>query len=141
MGAQLGGGGRGRRKHRMVTDINVTPLVDVMLVLLIVFMVTAPMMTSGVPVNLPETDAANISSNEEPLVVTVTQKGDVYLQESTIKMDELPARLQAIIGEKKDTIIYIRGDKTVPYGTMLQVMGTVNAAGFSKVSLVSESKR
>jgi biopolymer transport protein TolR len=132
-------GGRRRKRHAAMSEINVTPMVDVMLVLLIVFMVAAPMMTAGVPVNLPESAAQTISNTEEPLVVSVNEKGEIFLQETKLAGKDLGSRLTVIIGEKKDTVIYIRGDKSVTYGDMMHVMGLVNQAGFNKVSLISQN--
>jgi len=134
-----GGGRRGRRGgYRPVADINVTPLVDVMLVLLIVFMVTAPLMTVSVPVDLPKAQAQSVKTDKEPLVISVDSKGFVYLQESRSELDVLVAKLKAVTGSNPDARIFVRGDKGVPYGRIMEVMGTINAAGFSKVALVAE---
>ncbi len=143
MGASLqGGGGRGRlggrRKTAPMSDINVTPMVDVMLVLLIIFMVTAPLLTVGVPVDLPKTDAAPITGQDEPLVVSVNSQGQIFLQETEIELPNLVARLQAITSNKPDTRIFVRGDKSVNYGRVVDVMGTLSSAGFSKVALLAE---
>jgi biopolymer transport protein TolR len=143
MGVQLNtGGGRGgrygRSRARPMSDINVTPLVDVMLVLLIIFMVTAPLLTVGVPVDLPKTDARPISGQDEPLVVSVNNSGKVYLQETEIQLSDLVSRLQAITNNKPDTRIFVRGDKNVAYGRIMEVMGTVSSAGFSRVALIAE---
>jgi biopolymer transport protein TolR len=143
MGASLqGGGGRGRlggrRKTAPMSDINVTPMVDVMLVLLIIFMVTAPLLTVGVPVDLPKTDAAPITGQDEPLVVSVNSQGQIFLQETEIELPNLVARLQAITSNKPDTRIFVRGDKSVNYGRVVEVMGTLSSAGFSKVALLAE---
>lgn len=137
---QSGGGGRrGRRGgYRPVADINVTPLVDVMLVLLIVFMVTAPLLTVAVPVDLPKAQAQSVKQDKEPLVISVDAKGGVYLQESRSELDALVAKLQAITGSNPEARIFVRGDKGVPYGRVMEVMGTINAAGYSKVALVTE---
>lgn len=137
---QSGGGGRrGRRSsYRPVADINVTPLVDVMLVLLIVFMVTAPLLTVAVPVDLPKAQAQSVKQDKEPLVISVDAKGNVYLQESRSELDSLVAKLQAITGSNPEARIFVRGDRGVPYGRIMEVMGTINAAGFSKVALVAE---
>ena len=138
---QSGGGGhrRGRRGgYRPVADINVTPLVDVMLVLLIVFMVTAPLMTVSVPIDLPKTQAQSVKQDKEPLVVSVDVKGNVYLQESKTEVDSLVAKLQAITGANPEARIFVRGDKGVPYGRIMEVMGSINAAGYTKVALVAE---
>ncbi len=138
-GAFLNGNGNGRRgRYRPMSEINVTPLVDVMLVLLVVFMVTAPLLTVGVPVDLPQTQAAPINEPKEPLVISINSEGKVYLQETTVEIDQLVARLQAITNNNPTTSIYVRGDRAVNYGRVLEVMGLVSSAGFSKVALVSE---
>jgi biopolymer transport protein TolR len=134
-------GGRrrgGARRHPPMTDINVTPFVDVMLVLLIVFMVTAPLLTVGVPVDLPESQAQSIVEPEEPLVVSVNASGVIFVQESEVALENLVARLIAITDAKADTRIYIRGDKTIDYGRVMTVMGYINAAGFNRVALITE---
>jgi len=125
-----------RRKFRPVAEINVTPMVDVMLVLLIIFMVTAPLLTVGIPVNLPQTKAEPLSNPDEPIVVTINDKGAVYLQETTIADDALVARLQAITENRPDTKIFVRGDKKIDYGRVMQVMGMIKSAGFTQVALV-----
>lgn len=137
---QSGGGGRrGRRGHmRPVADINVTPLVDVMLVLLIVFMVTAPLLTVAVPVDLPKTNAQSIKQEKEPLVVSIDPSGSVYLQDTRTELDLLVAKLKAVTGANPDARIFVRGDKGIPYGRIMEVMGTISAAGYSKVALVAE---
>lgn len=127
-----------RRGFRPVSEINVTPLVDVMLVLLIIFMVTAPMMTVGVPVDLPKTQASVMNDNEEPLTVSLTKKGELFLQETPLELDSLVPRLVAITGSNPEVKIYVRGDKDISYGRIMEVMGTLSAAGFSKVALISE---
>jgi biopolymer transport protein TolR len=127
----------GRRRHLM-SEINVTPLVDVMLVLLVIFMVTSPMLVAGISVDLPSTSSAPASGNDEPLSVTVDAKGQVYIQDTPILLEELPGKLMAITREKMDTRIFVRGDKHVDYGAVVEVMGAVNAAGFTKVALVTE---
>lgn len=137
MAANKGGGGRGR-SHSPVAEINVTPMVDVMLVLLIIFMVTSPLMVAGVTVDLPETSAAPVTGQDEPLSITIDAKGDVYIQETRISMSELIPKLQAITGEKKDTRIFIRGDTKIDYGKVMEVVGNINAAGFNKVALLTE---
>jgi len=131
-------GGR-RSAYRPMSEINVTPMVDVMLVLLIVFMVAAPLLTVGVPVDLPKTSAAPITAPEKPLILTIDAQHKVYLQEMAIDLTEVIPRLQAITLNKPDTVIYVRGDKSVSYGEVLELMGNVVAAGFTKVSLISES--
>ncbi len=141
MAVQLGAksmGRRGRRKAAAMSEINVTPMVDVMLVLLVIFMVTAPLMTVSVPVDLPQTQGQNISSDKEPLVVTVTARGDIYLQETKITLELLVPRLQAMSGANPDIRIFVRGDKGVAYGRVLEAMGALAAAGFKHVALVAD---
>jgi biopolymer transport protein TolR len=123
-------------KFRPMAEINVTPMVDVMLVLLVIFMITAPLLTVGIPVNLPQTKAEPLSNPVEPLVVTVNDKGLIYLQETTIEDDALVARLQAITENKPDTKIFVRGDKKIDYGRVMEVMGMIKSAGFTQVALV-----
>lgn len=146
MGMQIssGGGGhrRGRRSaYRPMADINVTPMVDVMLVLLVVFMSTAPLMTVAVPVDLPKTQAKSLPQDKEPLVISVDQSGKVFLQDRNTELPELVARLKAVTGANPDARIFVRGDKGVAYGRIMEVMGTVSAAGFNKVALVAELPR
>ena len=136
-----GAGRRGRRRRKRATmvEINMTPLVDVMLVLLIVFMITAPLLSSGVTVDLPEADSAPIPGQDEPLSVTIDAKGEVFIQETPVTLDQLAPRLQAITGRKADTRIFVRGDKAIDYGTVMAVVGTINQAGFAKVALLTEA--
>ena len=132
-------GRRGRRKRQPpMSDINVTPFVDVMLVLLVIFMVTAPLLTVGVQVDLPKAQASLIQEPDEPLSVTVDFEGRVYLQNSEIELRKLTARLIAVTGANPDIRIFVRGDKTIDYGRVMQVMGTINAAGFKRVALITE---
>ena len=132
-------GRRGRRKRRLpMSDINVTPFVDVMLVLLVIFMVTAPLLTVGVQVDLPKAQASLIQEPDEPLSVSVDFEGRVYLQNSEIELRKLTARLIAVTGANPDIRIFVRGDKTIDYGRVMQVMGTINAAGFKRVALIME---
>lgn len=137
-----GGGGRGRKRGHVgylpMSEINVTPLVDVMLVLLIVFMVTAPLLTVGVPVDLPRTNASQMVGQDEPLVISVNANGEVFLQDTKITPDQLVPRLEAITQRKKDTRIFVRGDRKIAYGQVMEVMGMVNLAGFTRVALVTE---
>ena len=136
-----GGGRRGRaRKHTPMHEINVTPFVDVMLVLLIIFMVTAPMLTSGVPIELPETKGQQLQTNKEPVTISVDKSGKVFIQETEIRLDELADKLKAIAKNGVEEQIFIRGDKGIDYGTVMRVMGRVKAAGFTKVSLVTETE-
>ncbi len=134
-----GGGRRGRRRtYRPQSDINVTPFVDVMLVLLIVFMVTAPLLTVGVPVDLPQARARNISQPDEPLVVTVNAQGQIFVQENPVELANLVPLLVAVTHANQEARIYVRGDRNLAYGRVMEVMGSVNAAGFSRVALVAE---
>jgi biopolymer transport protein TolR len=136
---QANRGGRGR--YRPIAEINVTPLVDVMLVLLVVFMVTAPLLTVGVPVDLPQTAAPPINEPKEPTVITVNKDGQLFIQESEVPIDTLVSRLQAITGSNPDAVLYVRGDKDINYGRVLEVMSLISNAGFRKVSLVAEAPR
>ena len=141
MAAQLmsrSSGGRRGSRYRPMAEINVTPFVDVMLVLLIVFMVTAPLLTVGVPVDLPKTEAKTISDPEEPLVISVTATGEIYLQDTQIEIENLVPRLAAITDNKPDTRIFVRGDQSISYGQIMEIMGTVNFAGFRRVALIAE---
>ena len=137
----LGGGlGRGRRvRHRPLAEINVTPFVDVMLVLLIVFMVTAPLLTVGVPIELPKTDAAQLVDWDEPLIVSVDAEGKIYLQETERSLESLVSTLNAVRAERPDAVVYVRGDTRIAYGEVMRVMGALVAAGVTKLSLVAET--
>ncbi|MET0599360.1 MAG: protein TolR [Mesorhizobium sp.] len=139
---QTGGrGGRGHRRrgrhHRLMSEINVTPFVDVMLVLLIIFMVAAPLLTVGVPIELPETQAKALNSETQPITVSVNQGGQVYLQETEIPIDEVVPKLQAIAQAGYEERIYVRGDKTADYGTVMRVMARISAAGYRNLGLVT----
>ncbi len=140
MAGGLIGGGRGGRngRYRSMADINVTPLVDVMLVLLIVFMVTAPMLTSGVNVDLPKTNAQPLNSDATPLTVTISADGQTHLQDETIALPDLVAKLQAASQNDNARRIFVRGDKSIPYGQVMQVMATIAQGGFTKVALLAE---
>jgi biopolymer transport protein TolR len=140
MGANLGKSSNKRRtRSQNFAEINITPMVDVMLVLLIIFMVAAPMMTTGVTVDLPESSASPIAGQDEPLSVSVTADGSVYVQKTIVDIKELQTKLKSIIGEKKDTRIFVRGDKSVDYGKIMKVVGEINAAGFGKVALITDT--
>ena len=133
----------GKRRHTrkpVMAEINVTPMVDVMLVLLIIFMVSAPLLTVGVPIDLPQTKAKSLDQDKEPLTVSVNTKGEIYLQNSEIKIEELVAKLQAVTQARggSDERIYVRGDRKVDYGTVMRVMGRLSAAGYRRVALVTE---
>ena len=132
------GGGRGRRRRALNAEINVTPLVDVMLVLLIVFMIAAPLLSVGVPVELPKTDAKSLPSKQEPITITVDKEGLIYLQDTQITLDELASRLVAISANGYDERIYLRGDGGSDYGAVMKVMARVNQAGFSNLGLVTD---
>ncbi|WP_428981350.1 protein TolR [Methylopila jiangsuensis] len=141
VGAGGGGGGRGSRRRRrsgVMAEINMTPMVDVMLVLLIIFMVSAPLLTVGVPIDLPQTSANPLNEEKEPLTITVNNKGEVFLQETQIQVDEIAPRLIAITNSGYEERIYVRGDRNVVYGQVMKVMGTLSAAGFRRVALVTE---
>src|SRR6266700_2447029 len=140
-GTARSGGRAGAGRYRPMSEINVTPLVDVMLVLLVVFMVTAPLLTVGVPVELPQTQAPPINEPKEPLVITVNREGAVFISETTVPIDSLVARLQSITGGNPDAVLYVRGDKEINYGRVLEVMSLITAAGFHKVSLVAEAPK
>jgi biopolymer transport protein TolR len=125
-------------RYQPMSEINVTPMVDVMLVLLIVFMVTAPLLTAGIPVDLPQTRAEVLHEPEEPLVITVDATGRIFLQETGIELDSLVPRLAAITQNRADSRIYVRGDRTIAYGRVMEVMGAITSAGFTHVALVAE---
>ena len=122
-----------------MSEINVTPFVDVMLVLLVIFMITAPLLTVGVPIDLPKTAASTLQGSEEPLTVSINDKGNIYLQKTLVKQEELVARMLAISENLTSRRIFVRGDRLVDYGTVMEVMGSLNAAGFNKVALVTEA--
>ncbi len=149
MAAPLNAGrGRGRGRYRPMAEINVTPLVDVMLVLLIIFMVAAPLMTVGVPVDLPKTQASALNQDNEPITITVNPEGKIFLQETEVPLENLVAQLQAIVGANsqgtasgpnaQERRIFVRGDRAISYGRVMEVMGVISAGGFSKVALLAE---
>ena len=143
MGVSLNGAGRDRRsRYRPMAEINVTPFVDVMLVLLIIFMVAAPLMTVGVPVDLPRTAASPINQETEPLTITVDPQGRVFLQETEVTTTDLVPRLRAIVGQQPqgapERRIFVRGDRAIAYGRVMEVMGIIAAAGFTRVALLAE---
>ena len=127
-----------RSEREPMSEINVTPFVDVMLVLLIIFMVTAPLLTVGVQVDLPETSADTLPEESEPLTLTINSKGEVFIQETKIEFDNLIKKILAVSKNRTDTRIYMRGDKTINYGRVLEVMGKLSGSGFTKVALISE---
>jgi biopolymer transport protein TolR len=128
----------GRGRYRPLAEINVTPLVDVMLVLLIVFMVTAPLLTSGVNVDLPKANAAPVNQDSEPLTVSINGDGNIFLQDQAVQLDELVAKLQAIAQNQPDRRIFVRGDRSITYGRIMEVMSTITTGGFTKVALLAE---
>jgi biopolymer transport protein TolR len=143
MGAHNSAGGLSRRSSRVrgrgvMAEINVTPLVDVMLVLLIIFMIAAPLLTVGVPLDLPQSQAKSLNQEPDPLTLSVNDKGQVFLQNTEIKIEELVDKLKAMAKAGVEERIYVRGDKKVDYGTVMRVMGRLSAAGFRKVALVTE---
>jgi len=142
--ASPGLGGRGQSlaaRYQPMSAINVTPFVDVMLVLLVVFMVAAPLLTVGVPVDLPQTQAPPITEPKEPLVISINSEGRIFVQETDTPAESLVPRLEAITGSNPDALLYVRGDKAINYGRVLEVMSLVSTAGFRKVSLIAESPK
>ncbi|WP_434055482.1 MAG: protein TolR [Roseibium sp.] len=140
---QAGGGRRGRRRRRAVlmTEINVTPFVDVMLVLLIIFMVAAPLLTVGVPIDLPETQAKALEGDTEPITISVNSAGEIFIQDTPIVIDEVVPKLEAIAANGYEERIYVRGDQDADYGTVMKLMGRINAAGFKRLGLVTLEER
>ncbi|MTI16600.1 protein TolR [Rhodobacteraceae bacterium RKSG542] len=139
------GGGRrrrgGRRSHSPMSEINVTPFVDVMLVLLIIFMVSAPLLTVGVPIDLPETRAKPMEGETEPIAISIKSDGAVYIQDTEIPIEELIAKLEAIARNGYDERIYVRGDQDADYGIIMKVMGRINAAGYKRIGLVTTEEQ
>ena len=127
-----------KRRYQPMAEINVTPFVDVMLVLLVVFMVTAPLLTVGVKVDLPRVESKIIKGNDEPLTVSINGAGEIYLQEGLILLQELVPKLRAITSENPEARIFVRGDKEINYGLVMEIMGAINSAGFEKVALVTK---
>ncbi len=127
-----------RKKHRPVSSINVTPMVDVMLVLLIVFMVTAPLLTVGVPVNLPKVEANSLDAQKEPLEISINENNDIYLGEELIPFEELILKVKTIAGSNTDIRIFLRADTTINYGEVMKVLGALNTSGFLKIALVTK---
>jgi biopolymer transport protein TolR len=137
----------GRKRHRrrratLMSEINVTPMVDVMLVLLIIFMVTAPLMATGIKVNLPESNVSQLENEkkDEPLQVLVDKRGDLYIQKTKVTFAELGTKLGEVTKQNKETQIYVKGDKDVPYGTVIMAISAINEAGYSKVGLVTQPR-
>ncbi|MDR6434001.1 protein TolR [Brucella pseudogrignonensis] len=136
-GMQSGGRRRRGRKKALMSEINVTPFVDVMLVLLIIFMVSAPLLTVGVPIDLPDTQAKSMNADTQPITVSVNSEGKIYLQETEIPIDEVVTKLQAIAKTGYEERIFVRGDKAADYGTVMKVMARISAAGFKNIGLVT----
>jgi biopolymer transport protein TolR len=141
MNNQRSGRGLRGRRGRPMSEINVTPFVDVMLVLLIVFMVTAPLLTVGVPVDLPQTRAKSLGEDREPLAVSIDKGGTIFLQNTPVGIDDLVPKLMAISNNGYNQRIFVRGDKTVDYGKVMEVMGLLNAAGFTRIGLVTDASK
>ncbi len=127
-----------RSAKEPISEINVTPFVDVMLVLLIIFMVTAPLLTVGVQVDLPETSADTLPEDMEPLTLTINAKGEIFIQETKVEYEKIIAKIMAVSNNRTDTRIFVRGDKTINYGRVLEIMGMLSGSGFTKVALISE---
>ena len=127
-----------RTNHSLMSDINVTPLVDVMLVLLVVFMITAPLLTSGVNVNLPQSEAPSLPGNEEPLIIAIDAKGNIYLSDNITEKAKLTEQLKAITGANPDIKIFVKGDSDVNYGIVMDIMGHITNAGYNKVALITQ---
>lgn len=137
-GSRRGGRRRSSRRGRLNTEINVAPLVDVMLVLLVVFMIAAPLLSVGVPVELPKTDAKALPSQQEPITITVDFEGGVFIQDEEISLDDLATRLIAVSTNGYEERIYLRGDRDTDYGEVMKVMARINTAGFTNIGLVTD---
>jgi biopolymer transport protein TolR len=127
-----------RRKNRPVSAINVTPMVDVMLVLLIVFMVTAPLLTVGVPINLPKVESQSLDAQREPLEITLNESNEIYIGDEIIVFDELISKVRAVAGNNSDIRIFLRADSNINYGEVMQILGALNTSGFLKIALVTK---
>ena len=137
---QINNSGQGRRKrYSQMSEINVTPFVDVMLVLLIVFMVTAPLLTVGIPVDLPKVKASALTDQKDPIEITVNIEGEVYIGESLVEVENLIPRINAITEQNTEARIYIRGDRIVAYGRIMEIMSIINSAGYVKVALITQN--
>ena len=135
-----GEGGRfGRRRSRPISEINVTPLVDVMLVLLVIFMITAPLLTTGVTVDLPKTKTAMVQGPDEPVAVSVDRGGRIFIQDTEVTLEALAPRLQALTDNNRDVRVFVRGDQGISYGRVMAVIGAVHSAGFAKVALLTQT--
>jgi len=134
-------GEAGEDRYAPLAEINVTPMVDVMLVLLVIFMITAPLLTVGVPLDLPKSRAATITAPKQPIIISLNREGEVFIGDERIAADELEPRLAALAAEDPSRIVYVRSDRTNTYAQLMDTLGLVNHAGFSKVSLVAEAAR
>ncbi|MCK5166194.1 MAG: protein TolR [Rhodospirillaceae bacterium] len=130
----------GRNRRAKMSEINVTPFVDVMLVLLIIFMVTAPLLTVGVEVDLPKTKAGAVRGEDEPLAISIDNEGNIFVQDTAVELGAMISRLQAVSENNPDVRIFVRGDAAVDYGRVMQVMGSLNAAGFQRVALITRTE-
>lgn len=139
MGMSVGNNGGGDdAEYRPISEINITPFVDVMLVLLIIFMVTAPLLVAGVPVDLPSTEAAKVSQTKKPVIVSLKDDGSIYIREDQVTNESLVPRLQSLFQSEGDAVVYVRADKTLPYGEVMETLGRVGKSGYSRVSLLSQ---
>jgi biopolymer transport protein TolR len=134
-------GESGEERYAPLAEINVTPMVDVMLVLLVIFMVTAPLLTVGVPINLPKTSAAQVTVPQQPLVVSMNAAGETFIGDNPVAGDDLKAQLATLASQDPTRIVYVRGDRAIQYGTLMDLLGLVNTAGFTKVSLLAEASK
>jgi len=134
-------GESGEERYAPLAEINVTPMVDVMLVLLVIFMVTAPLLTVGVPINLPKTSAAQVTVPQQPLVVSMNAAGETFIGDNPVAGDDLKAQLATLASQDPTRIVYVRGDRAIQYGTLMDLLGLVNNAGFTKVSLLAEASK
>jgi biopolymer transport protein TolR len=143
VGGRSGGGGRGGRRRRrstgVMSEINVTPFVDVILVLLIIFMVSAPLLTAGVPLDLPQSQAKALTADKDPISVSINAEGKIFLQDTEIPLDELVPKLKAIAAAGYEERIFVRGDRTSNYGAVMKVMGAISSAGYRNIGLVTEA--
>jgi biopolymer transport protein TolR len=140
MGSNIQGFSVSRRRKKLMNEINVTPMVDVMLVLLIIFMITSPMLVAGLDVELPKTDSVAVSGEFKPLVISINRHGEIFIEETKIEKNDLLEKLKHITNEKKDTKIFVKGDTNISYGTVVEIMAYIHNAGFTKVALVSDIK-
>jgi biopolymer transport protein TolR len=136
-----GGGDDEDTVYRPMAEINITPMVDVMLVLLIIFMVAAPLMVAGVPIELPNTSAAKVSQTKKPMIVSLTAEGDLFIRDEQVPRTSLVSRLQAIKATEGDMVVYVRADKRVPYGEVMEILGRVGEGGYPRVSLLSQPSK